>query len=106
MSADTIFIGCDNLIEWDGATNEADDSYLNAATATFTLKTLAGVAVSGAEDVTMSYVADSDGVYQGTLQSTVSLTENAEYYVEVSLAQSGLVAFRRWKVVTMYKDEA
>jgi len=104
MSADTIFIGCDNLVEWDGAQNEADDSYLNDATATFTLKTLAGVAV--VTDVAMSYVTDSDGVYQGTLQSTVSLTENAEYYVEVSLAQSGLVAFRKWKVVAIYKDEA
>ena len=49
MSADAIFIGCDNLVEWDGAQNEADDSYLNAAVASFTLKTLAGVAVTGAE---------------------------------------------------------
>lgn len=71
----------DNLITWPDMVNEASGSAVTTATVTFTLKTTAGVAVSGAENISMPHV--SGGTYQGTLQDSVSLSEGF-YYLELT----------------------
>lgn len=97
-----IFIGSDNPIEYKGAKNTATAAYLNAATVTFTLydgdPDVAGVAVAGATAVAMAYVAASNGNYLGILESTVVLTENAHYWVQVDFAEGTIGDQRKWEV--------
>ena len=74
-------------------TTAATGAYVNDATVTFTLKTAAGVAVSGATAIAMAYVAASNGKYQGTLESTVSLTADASYTLEITASSSSRNGF-------------
>lgn len=76
-------IGEDVLVEWRAAKNSATDEFVNDATMRFTLKDAADADVSGAVNLTMDYVAGSDGIYQGTLPASVTsgLTEGATYWV-------------------------
>ena len=98
-----LFISSDNLIEWDEMLNVATDTYINNATVTFTLKTTAGVAVTGAENVSMAYVAASNGKYQGIIESTVDLgAAGTEYDLEITVSSSPQ-AFRRIRCVAQYK---
>jgi len=100
-----LYIDSDNLIRWDKLVNAADGSYANAATMTFTLKTVAGVAVSGASAVSMPYVGNSNGRYQGILESSVSLAVGYRYYLEVTVAQSGVNGFRRIQCIAQYRGD-
>lgn len=79
-------------------------AYVNDATVTFALKDAAGNAVSGASG-SLSYVADSDGRYEGVLESTVSLIIGATYYLEITAVASGANGFRRIECVAAYQDE-
>ena len=98
-----LFIDSDNLVEWDEMMNLATDTYINNATVAFTLKTILGVAVSGATSVTMSYVAASNGKYQGVIESTVDLGDpGTEYDLEITVSSSP-EAFRRIRCVAQYK---
>ena len=85
----------DNLVTWDAMTRASDGAYVNDATVTMTLKTAAGVAVSGAENVSLPYVAASNGKYQGAIESTVALITDASYRLEVTAvsgARNGFVS--------------
>jgi hypothetical protein len=106
----TLYKDSDNLIRWDEMKNVADDTYVNDATVTFTLRDEDATAISGATDVPMSYVASSNGRYQGTLQSTVSLLDPSDpsriYLLDVSATSGGtLVGFRRIPCKTAWHDE-
>ena len=100
-----IYINADNLIEYDGMRRASDETYINDATVTFTLKDSNGNAVTGATTVAMAYVSGSDGKYQGTLDSTVTLTENAYYTVEFTATSGTLNDFRRLSVQAKYRTE-
>jgi len=85
-----------NLIEWDEMINPADDTYVNDATVTFTLVDSSDVDVPSAIGLSMSYVAASDGKYQGTLPKAVAatLTQGAQYSLEVT-ATGTVEGFRK-----------
>ena len=62
-------------------------------------------AVTGARGLTMTYVADSDGNYRGTIPDTVQLKDQNEYYLIITAtAAGGEVAVFRSKYEANYKD--
>ncbi len=96
-------VNSDNLIEWDAMVDVYDETFVNDATVTFTLRDTDGNAVDGAEAIAMPYVGNSDGKYNGTLQSTVALIDGNTYFLEVSAASGDLVGFRRCQVIAQYR---
>lgn len=105
-----LFIGEDNIVFWgdrhiqnSGLYDNSLEAFINDATVTFTLKDSNGSAVSGASNISMSYVTGSKGVYEGTLEDGVSLTENSTYYLEITATASGdRVGFRRIQFTAQY----
>ncbi len=105
-----LYIGEDNVVFWgdrhtpnSGLYDNNLEQFINNATLTFTLKDSSNVAVSGANGISMSYITGSKGVYEGTLEDGVSLTENATYYLEITATASGdRVGFRRLSFVAVY----
>lgn len=94
----------DTIIQWDGLKSCRTGNYVNAAVMTFTIKDMAGNALAGASGIVMSYIATSDGKYQGTLQSTVALGDpGTQYFCEITATSAGDVAFRRIRCVVQYK---
>jgi hypothetical protein len=98
-----IYISSSNPVEVAGLKDKTTGSYVNSATVTFTLKNSANAAVSGATAVAMTYVVASNGKYQGTLPNTVSLTEGAKYWLEITATSSTLVGFRRIECYATYR---
>lgn len=98
-----LFVNEDNLVEIDELRKAADDVFVNDATTTFTLKTLADVGVTGAINVAMPYVVASDGKYQGFLLGTVALVINTRYYLEITVNTTE--GFRRVAVITKFHPE-
>lgn len=103
MPLKNLFIDENNLIEWDEMTDSSDDSFVNDATVTFDLKTVAGVIVGAADDVAMAYVAASDGKYQGTLTKAIAATlaKGDRYILEIT-AGGTVEGFRRIECVAVY----
>ncbi len=101
-----LYVNSDNLIQLDALTLAADDSYVNDATVTFTLKDADEAVVSGASAISMGYVEDSDGKYQGTLQSTVSLSAGLKYLLDMTATSGSNVLFKRVICYASYKMEA
>jgi 5-methylcytosine-specific restriction protein A len=65
-----MFVDNDMLVEVDGLQDSSDDSYLNAATVTANLFDENGTLVTGQTmPISMSYVASSNGKYQGIFDS-------------------------------------
>jgi len=52
-----LFIGSDNLITYNFLTNNQTGEYIEDATVSMTLKTTAGVAVTGATDIALEHIA-------------------------------------------------
>lgn len=102
MSNSSLYVGTTAVIELDGlATGDADgnvDEYQNDATVT--LESLVdkrtGDAVSGVTvPLTMSYVASSNGKYQGTIPYDAAITAGRIYLATVqAISASGQRA--RW----------
>jgi len=90
-----ISISSDNLVQVDELTNEQTDAYVNDATITMTLRNSSLTAISGAEDLSVGYVAASDGRYQGLLPDTLTLTAGSQYYLDVSITSGSLKRFDR-----------
>lgn len=91
----TIYRNNDNLVQNPTPmTRSSDGAYVNDATVTMTLKDSAGAAVSGASGLSLTYVTDSNGRYQGTLPYTLSLTAGEDYTLEITgTTGSGVRAF-------------
>ncbi|TXH99564.1 MAG: hypothetical protein E6Q76_19645 [Rhizobium sp.] len=95
-----LYIGEDMTVTWSGAsgTDGSDGSteYLNAATVTYAIKTVAGASVSGGTG-SLSYIAGSNGDYIGVIESTVTagLTPGARYIIEYTLVEDPYRGFRR-----------
>lgn len=101
MPPKPLYISCDNLIEYDGMIDEADGSYVNNATVTFALKDSDGNTVSSATG-SLSYVSASNGIYQGVIVSSVSLTAGTTYYLEITASSSSRDDFRRIECKAQY----
>jgi len=103
-----VYINSDNRVRWDRMKDARDDSYVNTATVTFTLKNEDGTAIVGASAVSMPYVALSDGRYQGTLPRAAStlLTPGQKLFLELTATRGSAVAFRRLQCTAAYKGVA
>lgn len=89
----------DNYLELRNLRKGTDQSYLNAATVTATLKDLDGNNTTGETwPLTMSYVAASNGRYRAKLPADIDteLLEDGEVHIDAVDSGSGLVA--HWRV--------
>lgn len=102
MSLEVLSIGSDNLVRLDALTNASTLAYVNSATVNYVLKDAAGTVV--VSSTSMSYVASSNGRYEGTIQDNVSLTENALYTIEITATSGSTVLFRRIPCVAKYRS--
>lgn len=74
----------DNLIYLRGMYNKKLATYIIDATVTVTLVNESGVNVTGAVDLSMTYITDSDGDYVGLFKDTLSLTPKRIYVAKVT----------------------
>ncbi len=104
MAAELISIGSDVLVRLDKLKNASTDAYINSATVSFRLKDSDGASIQG--PTTMSYIASSDGRYEGviTAVNSASLGQNAVYYVEITATFSGFTLFRKLSCVARYRS--
>ena len=90
----TIYRGNDNLVENPTPmTRSSTGAYVNDASVTMTLKDSNGDAVVGASALSLAYVSDSNGRYQGTLPSSLTLTAGATYTLEITATSGSTTAF-------------
>lgn len=97
-----LLIGNDQTIELVGARDAVSGGYLNAATATATIKTKSGDTVAG--PIAMDYVVASEGRYRGNIEDGVELTNNKVYVVEISIdAGADLIGLWREEIPAHYR---
>lgn len=105
MSTPTpLYIGADHTLTLTGMSDGAN--YLNAATTkSWSLK----LASTGAEVASgsLAYVAASNGNYSGELPSTetADLTEDTEYWIDITFVEGSFNDFRRLVRVAKYRRE-
>ena len=89
-----IFLKNDHIIELTGLKDASDDSFVNNATVTVTIKTLVGVDVSGISwPLTLVYTVASDGDYAVTLDKAIVLVAWDRYVAEVTVVAGSRDAF-------------
>ncbi len=97
----TLWIAADHDVFYSDARNAAG-AYLNSGTCTWELLDSASASVATG---TLSYVAASDGDYEGTIPSTVTddLTEDSLYYLEITFQDGAYDDFRRLQLRAAYR---
>lgn len=98
-----LYIDSDTIIRLDQNQNPTDDAFVNDATVTFTLQDADGVNVAGAVDISMDYVAASDGRYEGLLQDTVDIGVPGTEFDLLVLIVSARTDFRKIRCVAGYR---
>lgn len=87
-----IYIGSDNVLRLDALKIEGTGAYINNATVTYRLTDLEDVIVTSG---TLTYVVASNGRYEGTLDSSITIDledfENYRVYVTVTSGISTLL---------------
>lgn len=89
-----IFTENDNDVVLQGMRLASSQSFISDATLEFTLKDAGGSPVTGATSVTMDFQSGSNGEYRGSFAETVSLTEGAQYTVEMTSSNYGIKIVR------------
>jgi hypothetical protein len=102
MSLEVLAIGSDNLVRLDSLTNTSSGAYINNASVSFVLKDSKGTVV--VNTTTMSYVAATNGRYEGTIPSSTSLTLNAQYSIEITATSASLTIFRKLSCIAKYRS--
>ena len=103
--AGSIFLLNDNLIEVLRLQDEGNDTYLNDAIVTVTLKNSAGQNIAGETwPLALSYVAGSSGDYRGTLKSTLTLPTAGQSVVAEVSADGGSGKKGFWKISVGVKE--
>jgi len=97
-----IAIGSDNIVRLDRLKDASAEVYVNSAVVSFRLKDAAGGTLQG--PTPMSFIAGSDGRYEGLIQDTLALVENAVYSIEVTAVHGSTVLFRRVSAVARYRS--
>jgi hypothetical protein len=93
----TLYLNNDTTVTVTGLKNTSLDTYINNATATFTLKDSSGTTVAGMTfPLTMTYISASNGDYLATLQGALSLVEETQYVGEVTIVSGNLDA--KWTI--------
>ncbi len=93
----TAFVANSNVLELIGLSNEITDTFINNATVTVTVKTVAGVAVTGVTwPLTLDYVAASSGNYRAVLSEGLALVDKAKYVAFIE-ANGGVGLVGHWE---------
>ncbi len=100
----TLHPGEDNLLEWDKMTRADTGAYVNNATVSFALKDSTGAAVTNGTGA-LSYVAASNGKYQGVLPATAAIVAGQFYTLELTAASGADDGFRRIRCVAAHHAE-
>ena len=103
MPDEFFYLATDSCIRVRNLRDVVTAAAINDATIVATLYTAAGVAVSGAENIPLSYVASTNGDYAGEIPNAVSLTAGAEYYLLITLSGSGYKTTVRVTRTAAYK---
>jgi hypothetical protein len=94
----TVFIANTNVLELNGLQSSIDDSYINDADVTVTIKDSSGTSVSGQTwPATMSYLSGTSGDYRLILDYDLALTAKRSYTAEITATKDGNRGF--WKHV-------
>ena len=97
MSIELIYDANSNMVEVQGLQDAADDSYLNAATVSVTLKDLDGIDVVGETwPVNLPYEALSNGEYRGAISSGITLVKRQRLTAHIDAVEGALVA--HWEI--------
>jgi hypothetical protein len=114
IAGGTLFIGQPLIVYYgnrhianSGAYDNSGEYFRNDLTVTSALKNSAGTTVTSSA-VTLTNVAFTDGrkqgVYEGTMSGSISLTENSTYYLEITVVLSAsTVDFVRIQYTAQYK---
>ena len=80
----------DDLLRISGLKNidNTPSTFVNDATVTAVVKDAAGDVVAGADSITLSYVASSDGVYKGQVADTAAIVDGDEYTLVITIVAS------------------
>ncbi len=100
--SNTLYISADNVVQYTGARDARSGVYLNDGTATYSLKTTAGTTVTSGS---LTYSADTNGDYYGTIASTVDLTPYNQDRLNLSVTfnQDNYDDYRKLAVVVCYR---
>lgn len=82
------WIDSDNLIRLTGLKDALTGEYINDAAVTAALADDQAVAVEGAEQITLDYVAESQGDYAGLVPHGAALTEGRQYTLTITAASA------------------
>lgn len=91
------FVANSNVLELTGLTSEITDAAINDAAVAVTVKTKAGVAVSGVTwPLTLDYVAASSGDYRAILSEDLALADRGDYVAHID-ADAGAGRVGHWE---------
>lgn len=96
----TAFVANSNVLELIGLKDEVEDTFIDDATVTVTVKTSAGVEVEGDEwPVTMEYVTASDGDYRAILTNEIEFVAKHHYvaFIDADGSSSGEERVGHWE---------
>jgi hypothetical protein len=94
----TVFVANTNMLELLGLRSEIEDEYIDDAAVSVTIKTKAGVEVSGVTwPLTMAYVAASDGDYRTILSEDLAFVAKADYIAYIE-ADGGAGRVGHWEL--------
>lgn len=99
-------IGCDCLVTWNDPLDLLDNTLVDLATGSVTVRDSSLVAVPGGSGLTVTYDAGPPRRYYATIPSTLALTEGNVYYVDFTLTDDDgtPVGFRRKAYTAEYAD--
>ena len=93
-----IYIDNTNLLELFRLKSAVENTYINDATVTVTLKDEAGTEVTGQTwPLTLTYVPSSNGDYRGIISEDCEFTEGEPYYAIIE-ANAGVNRYGHWEI--------
>lgn len=94
MLSDLLLSGAnDNLLQLSGLKNGIDDTFINDAAVSASMRDAAGTLLTGMDwPAALSYITDSQGCYRLMLGSELNLIDGRYYTLEVSVEADGLNA--------------
>jgi len=79
-----LYVGENNLVRWKGLKDRRTGEFVNDAELTMTVYTLGGSAVANGSAISLTYVAESDGDYDGIVPKNAAITVDTRYKVVAS----------------------
>lgn len=98
-----LFINCDNRFVWSDMIDTHTGYSVPDAAPAFLLKQSDGTTTVSGSTGTMALITGSRDDYEGVLPSTVTLTENATYYLQITTSIGGADDFRRIECKAKYR---